>query len=161
MAVDSSPPVVVAQAPELPAGLAGLLAESERAGYRFVRGLADDWADSTERVERPGEALFVAWAGAELVGVCALTRDPHATDPSVGRLRRLYVLEAWRGRGVGAALVAAVIRAARGHFARLHLRAEEPGPARLYERHGFAPAGGVAGATHVLVFAAGAVEPRA
>jgi len=35
-------------------------AESERAGYGFVRRLADEWASGANRFGRPGEALFAA-----------------------------------------------------------------------------------------------------
>src|SRR4051812_41520489 len=96
--------------------LGELLAESERDGWHHVRRLADEWAGGTNRFRRRGEVLFVARAGTTIVGVCGLNIDPFAADPTVGRVRRVYVLRAFRGRGVGRRLVEAVVRAATGRF---------------------------------------------
>src|SRR5689334_25434208 len=100
--------VALARLSGLPDGaFAPLVAEGEREGWRFVRRLADEWAAGTNRFDRPGEALFAAWSGDALVGVCGLNADPYVADQLVGRVRRLYVLRAFRGRGVGKRLVGA------------------------------------------------------
>jgi len=86
---------------ELPAdGLAGLVAEAERHGFRFVRRLAEEWASGATRFDGPGEALFAAVVGGRVIGVCGLTADPYAAASRVGRVRRLYVAAAHR-RDVG------------------------------------------------------------
>jgi len=85
-----------------------------------------------------------------LVGVCGLNIDPYAADRRVGRVRHLYVLSAFRRRGVGRHLVTAVIEMARGRFDRLHLRTENAGAARFYEALGFRPSGGASDYTHVM-----------
>ena len=86
---------------DLPADRVGeLLAESERAGSRFVRRLVDEWANGANRFDRPGESLFAAWVGGRLVGVCGLNVDPYARDERIGRVRHLYVLSAFRRLGV-------------------------------------------------------------
>ena len=123
----------------LPEGLATLLADDERDGTRFVRRLVDEWASRTNRFDRPGEALFGAWIGEQLVGVCGLNVDPYATAQQVGRVRRLYVLTAFRRLGVGRRLVIEVIAAAGGRFDRLRLRTFNPAAAGLYETMGFRP----------------------
>ena len=41
----------------------------------------------------------------ELLGVCALGRDPYSRDPDHGRRRHLDVRPAARGRGAGRLLV--------------------------------------------------------
>jgi GNAT superfamily N-acetyltransferase len=144
--------VVVARLSHLPAdALAPLLAEGEREGWRFVRRLADEWAAGTNRFDRPGEALLGAWVGEALAGVCGLNADPYAADPAVGRVRRLYVLEAFRGRGVGRLLVRAVVQSARPWFGSLRLRTESTAAARLFERLGFVPTAGLPDCTHTLV----------
>src|SRR5437588_353346 len=48
--------IVITRLAELPSGaLASLVAESEQAGWRFVRRLADEWAAGANRFDRPGE----------------------------------------------------------------------------------------------------------
>jgi GNAT superfamily N-acetyltransferase len=133
-----------------PARLDALLAESEQAGLRLVRRLVDEWASGVNRFDRPGEALFDAQVDGQVVGVCGLNVDPYAGDPTVGRVRHLYVLVAHRRRGIGQQLTGAVIDAARGRFARLRLGTQNAAAARLYERLGFRPTAGVADCTHVL-----------
>ncbi len=130
--------------------LAALLAESEQQGFRFVRRLVQEWESGVNRFDRPGEALFVARVGDDVVGVCGLSVDPYADDPKVGRVRHLYVLVRHRRSGVGEQLVADVLEAARGRFERLHLRTTNPTAARLYERLGFRRAFDTRDRTHVL-----------
>jgi ribosomal protein S18 acetylase RimI-like enzyme len=144
--VDIAPLTTTAPA----AALADLIAESEREGLRFGRRLAEEWASGATRFDGPGEALFVARAGNDVVGVCGLSVDPYAARPDVGRVRHLYVRPAHRRRAIGEALVSAVIAAARGRFAHLHLRTNNPAAARLYERLGFRPTPGAGQHTHVL-----------
>jgi GNAT superfamily N-acetyltransferase len=136
---------------DLPAaGFIVLLAESEKAGLRLLRRLADEWASGANRFDRPGEALFGARIGRELIAVGGLNVDPYAAGPRVGRVRHLYVLEPWRRAGIGEQLVTEIIEAARGRFDRLQLRTQNPAAARLYERLGFRPRADVAHCTHVL-----------
>jgi len=130
--------------------LAGLLAESEQQGFRFVRRLVQEWESGDNRFDRPGEALFVARVGVDVVGVCGLSEDPYTGDPKVGRVRHLYVLVPHRRSGVGEQLVADVLEAARGRFERLHLRTTNPTAARLYERLGFRRVFDARDRTHVL-----------
>ena len=73
--------------------LAALVAESEQGGWRFVSRLGEEWAAGGNRFDRPGEALFGAWAdggaktATERAG--ALWREtlasfqPPPTDPQV------------------------------------------------------------------------------
>lgn len=131
-------------------GLEALLAESEQAGLRLVRRLVDEWASGANRFDQPGEALFTARIGGRIVGVCGLNIDPYAEAPAVGRVRHLYVLQAQRRLGVGRALVAAVLDAARGRFRCVRLRTTNPAAARLYESLGFRPSAGQPDCTHLL-----------
>jgi len=126
-----------------------LVAESERAGYGFVRRLADDWASGANRFERPGEALFAARMDGRLIGACGLNVDPYTPAPGVGRVRHLYVLTDYRRLGVGRRLVERVLEAARGRFERLRLSTQNPAAAQLYERLGFERRIGAADHTHL------------
>lgn len=58
----------------------------------------------------PRGALFLAHADRPAVGCIGL----RAFSESVGELKRLYVVPAFRGRGLGRSLVSAAITAARG-----------------------------------------------
>jgi GNAT superfamily N-acetyltransferase len=86
-----------------------------------------------------------------LVAVGGLNCDPFAGRPDTGRIRRVYVRHAWRNKGIGRALVTALVDEARKHFRCVRLRAENTGAARLYESMGFAPIAGP-DATHILFF---------
>ena len=140
--------------------IAELLIESEASGYRFLRRVNDEWASGANRFTQPGEALLGAEIGGRLVGICGLNVDPYLTDPRVGRVRNVYVLAAYRGRGIGRRLVEQAISMARGHFDRLRLRGEEAGPARLYESLGFRRCSGVPNCTHVLDLVEGCEADR-
>lgn len=124
---------------ELPADVQPLLTESEQAGMALVRRLVDEWRDSSNRFDRPGEALFGASIDGRLLGVCGLNVDPYAGDDRIGRVRHLYVLVAARRLGVGRALMAETLEAARGRFPTLRLSTSNPVAARLYESLGFRP----------------------
>jgi GNAT superfamily N-acetyltransferase len=143
--------ITIARLEALPSDhLAEIVAESEQAGFRFVRRLVQEWEDGTSRFSQPGEAFFAALCGARVVGVCGLTRDPYASSPNVGRVRRLYVLSALRRRGVGRRLVQAVLAAARGVFTSLRLRTETEAAARLYTALGFRACVGIPDCTHEM-----------
>ena len=142
--------VEIERVSRLPEDFAGLLEDSERAGLRLLRRLAEEWASGANRFDRPGEALLAARIGGALVGIGGLNVDPYASGPGVGRVRHVYVLSSRRRLGIGQALVEAIVDAARGRFARLHLRTANPEAARLYERLGFCPGANDVACTHVL-----------
>ena len=122
--------------------------ESLREGFGHVARLCEDWASGFNRFNAPGEALFVALAGNEIVGVCGLNCDPYTCDARVGRIRRLYVARAHRRRGVGRALLNAVVTHARAHFKVLRVRTEEAG--KFFSAQGFGFVTLEAETTHVL-----------
>ena len=136
-----------------PGALNALVAESERGRMTFVRRLADEWAAGVNRFERPGEALFVARDAGQVVGVGGLNIDPYAGDATVGRVRHLYVLTAYRRLGIGARLVAEIIETARCSFGILRLSTSNRDAARLYERLGFRPTDATK-CTHVMTIGA-------
>lgn len=142
---------LIERLPVLPSDRLGpLVVESEEAGLRFVRRLAEEWASGRNRFDRPGEALFAAVHDGRTIGVCGLNVDPYAAAPRVGRVRHLYVLAAHRQLAVGEQLVGEVIAAARGPFDTLRPRTGNPAAARLYERLGFRRASGLANCTHLM-----------
>lgn len=86
--------------------------------------------------------FWTAWQGDELVGCCAL----RELDPEHGEVKTMRTREAFRGRGVGRALLENLIRVARARgLERLSLETgttEDFEPARrLYRRLGFVESG--------------------
>lgn len=118
---------------------APLLSEAQAQGFTFLDRLRDEWLDGTMRFDRRGEILFGAFVKPDLIGVGGITLDPYSSEPSLGRLRHLYVLDRFRGRGVGRNLVKHILSHARSRFGCVRLFTGRPEAARLYESVGFAP----------------------
>jgi len=141
--------VEIAPLVTLPDDVERLARAAEDEGMDFVRRLIDDWNGGTNRFDRPGEVLLGVTSVPRLVGVGGLNRDPYVDDPSVGRIRHVYIEPGSRGRGVGRELVGALVDRARGHFARVRLRASPLGSPDFYLAIGFSPAT-EGDATHTL-----------
>ena len=125
---------------DLPApGLEELRAEAIAERYQFIETLVAEWESGVQRFSGRGELLRGCFEDGRLIATGGLTVDPFAGDARTARIRKVYVRGAWRGRGLGRRLVAALIEDARGSFSVVRLRAENEGAARLYERMGFEP----------------------
>ena len=132
-------------------GLELLQAEAKAEGYGFIERLVNEWESGANRFEGPGEFLSGHMEEDQLVAVGGLNCDPFAGSPEIGRIRRIYVRPAWRNKGIGRALVSALMEEARKSFKCVRLRAENSEAARLYESLGFAPIADP-DATHILYF---------
>jgi GNAT superfamily N-acetyltransferase len=143
--------MITIQQIELPVpGIEQLQREALQEGFLFIERLWKEWQSGDNRFTAPGEKLYGCTDQGVLVAIGGLNRDPFAGLPDVGRIRRVYVRPAWRNKGIGEALILALIETARTSFTSLHLRAANPAAARLYERIGFSPSL-ASEATHVLV----------
>lgn len=120
--------------------LAGLVEESTAQGYNSLRRLVAEWLSGVQRFDRHGEGLFVALREGRVAGVCGLEVDRAGADPSVGRLRDMYVSTVHRRSGVGRALAARALSEARESFAHLMLQADTPGARTFFTSLGFRPA---------------------
>jgi diamine N-acetyltransferase len=102
-----------------------------------------------EDLANPVQSWFLAEAGGKAIGFLTLAASPApscVTGPAPLELSRLYVREAWHGRGPAFALMEAGLEAARRRPARtLWLQAWERNPKALafYRAHGFREAGRV------------------
>jgi GNAT superfamily N-acetyltransferase len=143
-------PIRVARLAALPPGFEELAADAVADGQKLLEVLREDWQSGALRFDKPGEALFAAFAGEALLGLGGLTRDPYLRAEAAGRVRRLYVRRAARRHGAGRALVAAIVDGTRSAgWPRLRVRA--PAAAfGFYEACGFLRAVGERAATHVM-----------
>jgi GNAT superfamily N-acetyltransferase len=138
------------------------LAEAARAeGHRFLDRMANDWHAGINRFARPGECVLGAWVEETLAGVVGRSIDPHSTDPTVGRLRHLYVRPDFRGSGLGAALAKAALAGAEAHFRliRVRMAAGNEAAAAMYLALGFSRLTGDPFATHMLALRPDAAPP--
>lgn len=124
---------------ELPPDIGRLLDAARDEGHNLVSRLIDDWRDGSNRFDQPGEVLAEVRRDGILCAVGGLNIDPYIDDPTVGRIRHVFVHPDRRRRGVGRILIEFLVDRARGHFARVRLRSlYEPGPP-FYAALGFAP----------------------
>ena len=95
------------------------------------------WKDWTaDSADGTAQAMFLAWEGAEAVGIAGAFGDD----------RRIDVISMWtdpahRGRGVASALLDAAIEFAGGAAVYLSVTESNDAARRLYERRGFSPTG--------------------
>ncbi|MCC6617070.1 MAG: GNAT family N-acetyltransferase [Anaerolineae bacterium] len=130
--------------------LGPLLAESLAQGYCFVQTLRDEYADGRNRFDQPGAVLLGIFDGQRIIAVGGLHPDPYLERPDVGRIRHVYVLDAYRRSGVGRALMAALIDHARRHFNLLTLRTLSADASAFYVALDFAVTDAIPHATHVM-----------
>jgi RimJ/RimL family protein N-acetyltransferase len=94
-----------------------------------------------EQLRRAPEAVIFGAFDPELVGAVGLYRDRHLKSSHKAHLWGMYVVPARRGRGVGAELLAAVLRHARElpgiRCIHLGVSSEAAAARKLYERCGF------------------------
>lgn len=146
------PGLEVTPVESVPGDVGELLTASRIEGYDFVERLVDEWETGSNRFERPGEAFFEVRRDGRLVAVGGLNRDPYLDDPSVGRIRHVYVHPDARRCGVGRLLVSSLVDHARDHFRRVRLRAGPPAAGDFYLRLGFSSTPAEEHSTHELRF---------
>ena len=127
-----------------------LLQEGLAEGYRFLARLHTDYLDGTNRFDQVGEALFGVYVEEELVGIVGLNRDEYVSGSCTGRVRRLYIANDHRGKGVGRKLLAAIISHASMNFSQLTLRTGTEEASRFYDHCGFARTLELPESTHIL-----------
>lgn len=89
-------------------------------------------------LRQPGVTFYSAWVGDELAACGALRQ----IDPEHGELKSMRAAPAWRGEGVGEAILHHLIAEARARgYRRLSLETGRPGPFQpaqaLYRKLGF------------------------
>ena len=117
----------------LPDGFEALRAEAETEGHRHLTRLA------TEMAQAPGMflALLAAFDEGALLGIGGMTVEPN--EPAAIRMRRLYVAQPVRGRGVARAIANALLEEALGQTRLITVHAGNPGAERFWEAMEFSP----------------------
>lgn len=140
------------------AALDDLRAASTAEGFGMVRDLIDHWNDNTNTFNKPGEAFFVAEDGGRIVGIGGRNIDPYLNDPRVARVRRVYILPAYRRRGVARQILKKILNVSAGTFTRVTLRTESPAAGKFYESLGFSPTGEEQTTHHIFLSTQGVEE---
>jgi acetyltransferase len=103
------------------------------------------WRDALKAVPDGGRILLAAFEGKVLIGSVQLGLEPRANGRHRAEVMKLMVLRSHRGRGVGLALMQALLKAAREAgrtLLLLDVRTGDPAE-RLYRFLGFVPFGRV------------------
>jgi GNAT superfamily N-acetyltransferase len=119
----------------LPPGFELLRHAADGEAYGMLAVLAKQWADGTNRFDKPGEALVAAYEGNVLVGVGAMTHDPNIAGAL--RMRRFYVSSRHRRHGVGRAIAKALLDRPEVAGKTITLNAPQAEAARFWEALGF------------------------
>ena len=117
--------------------LAPLVETSSEEGFQFLIRLEREFLSGEVRFDATGEAFLGAFENSELIGVGGLTRDPYSGEPRTGRVRHVYVLPEWRGRGVGRRILREIERRAIERFDSLVLRTDTSVAANFYQALGY------------------------
>ena len=110
---------------------AGELVIEQTRDIELVRAMLARGGLTTDGIEWPAACYLLAYFGDDAIGVIGV--EPKIDAALV---RSLYVNESMRGRGIGAALVAAARKAAHTRGAR-HLYLFSTDAGEFFERHGF------------------------
>jgi GNAT superfamily N-acetyltransferase len=128
-----------------------LLVESREQGFEFLDRLVAEYHSGANRFAGAGEALFGVYSDRRMIAIGGLNRDPYQPGGDTGRVRRVYVLTAWRRQGIGRFLVETIIDEAKLFFARLTLRTLHESAGEFYRAIGFQTEPKIEDATHHFV----------
>jgi GNAT superfamily N-acetyltransferase len=127
----------VVRVTDLPQDIESLRAEADRDGVRNMGLLISEWQSGEERFAEAGEALFAAFDDEKLVGIGGVTIEAGKRVTAM-RMRRLYVLQTSRKRGVGRMLAEAMMKHGFASADLLTCNAQPPGAAEFWDAMGFA-----------------------
>ncbi|MBJ9966624.1 GNAT family N-acetyltransferase [Burkholderia seminalis] len=129
--------LAITQLHALPTQLFDLEREASTQGFKFLRRLIEEWCSGSNRFDKPGERLLMAEDDGSIVGIAGLNVDPYAAARDTARLRRVYVANDYRRRGIGEALVGALLEEAPPRFRVVRLSTDTDVAAAFYARLGF------------------------
>jgi GNAT superfamily N-acetyltransferase len=90
-----------------PKGFEALREEARAHGHSMLDTLAREWDSAANLFSKPGEALIAAYVETTLAGIGGLTIEPAIAGAY--RMRRFYVLSAYRRAGVARRIALALL----------------------------------------------------
>jgi ribosomal protein S18 acetylase RimI-like enzyme len=133
--------------------LSGLLEESRRNHQRMIVKLIEQWESGENDFGKENEKYWGYFSEDRLIGVGGVNEDPYLKKNIYGRMRHLWVLEAFRRRGIGKALVVQAIEFSKNHYETMTLRTPKDGSADLfYEKLGFERCDWLENVSHIYSF---------
>jgi GNAT superfamily N-acetyltransferase len=127
-----------------------LVKASTAEGYNFVQKLWGEYQSGDNDFRGKGDVLLGIYQEGQLAGVGGVHRDPYLDQPTIGRIRHVYVLPEHRRGGIGKMLVQALIDYGSEHFTTLTLRTMTDHGHAFYTALGFSDAPRFENATHWL-----------
>jgi putative acetyltransferase len=100
--------------------------------------------EPADGLREPGGSFFGLWRGERLLGCGGIKHFAPADEPAYGEIKRLFVLDSERGRGLARQLMArleAELLARGVHVARLETGIHQPEALGLYRRLGYVERG--------------------
>ena len=128
-----------------------LLNESRTSGYDFIQRTIDDWYSGVNKFSKPGEKLWGLVLATDLIAIGGINLDPYVEDINIGRVRHLYIKEAYRRKGYATLLMNAIIDEGRQHFTVLRLFTDNPAASEFYGTLGFEKINGFK-VSHIRIF---------
>ncbi|NHM30888.1 GNAT family N-acetyltransferase [Neobacillus terrae] len=115
-----------------------LVLESKENGFRFLDRLVNDYKNGENTFDKDGESLFGVFnQQGTLIAIGGLNIDPFSGDEKVCRLRRFYVSDAYRRKGIGTLLLNTIVSEAKNYFNVLVLHTDTEEAAKYYKAYGF------------------------
>jgi GNAT superfamily N-acetyltransferase len=128
-----------------------LIVESKKEGFRFLGRLVEDYKNGTNNFNNPGEVVYGVFNEAgKVVAIGGLNIDPYTNENKIGRLRRFYVSENYRRKGIGKLLLEKIIYHAKNYYETLVLHTDTEQADKFYTTHGFTKETTFPKSTHYL-----------
>jgi GNAT superfamily N-acetyltransferase len=126
-----------------------LAVEAQFEGFNFVRRTIDEWKSGMNCFSKKGEILFGIFTSNLCIGIGGLNIDPYIDDPSIGRIRHLYISQEHPRKGLATLLLKKIIKTAATYFETVRLFTNNPEASLFYESMGFDHSNSIK-ETHIL-----------
>jgi len=138
--------ISIQQVEQLPEQIQSLVLASKKEGFNFIQRLVEEFQLGTNRFNRHGEFLLVAFDGNKLVACGGLniqfsedaeTNQKPSHQHKIGRVRRFYVLPEYRRSGVARSLLQELEKKAKPQFSALCLHTDITHAAQFYQKQNY------------------------